>query len=104
MNHGQCAAPGGKSIAILQLLHQGGRLVANEPNPARRQKLRAILADYLGSAQPFLCKIAGYDGVVLPGSTPDALPESYFDAVLVSSIKNLVPCSFFVWEREEVYS
>jgi len=39
-----CAAPGGKSLAILQYLHGGsGRLTCNDPAPDRRRRLNQVV-------------------------------------------------------------
>lgn len=50
-----CAAPGGKSLVLadalgLGLPGGGGTLHANEPSPARRGRLRRVLAGWLGTS------------------------------------------------------
>ena len=42
-----CAAPGGKSVAIAQLLSSAGTLVCNEVSPNRNQRLTRTLTEYL---------------------------------------------------------
>ncbi|CAG8727399.1 14155_t:CDS:1, partial [Ambispora leptoticha] len=42
-----CAAPGGKSLAILQRLSAKGHLTANEPSFDRRRRLNRVISDYI---------------------------------------------------------
>ena len=42
-----CAAPGGKSLALAQMLGPAGRLVSNDVSPDRRRRLRDVLSLYL---------------------------------------------------------
>ncbi|CAG8505211.1 10451_t:CDS:2 [Ambispora gerdemannii] len=73
-----CAAPGGKSLAILQRLSANGSLTANEPSLDRRRRLNRVISDYIPlQLQPRINVVREY------------LKESYlYDKVLVD-----VPCS-----------
>jgi len=89
-----CAAPGGKTLAILQAmtLMGSGVMVANEPSPIRRQKLERVLNQYCTAAKRgSSILVTKYNGVVfgkndgmipvmaLSGScvTPEDVPFSH---------------------------
>jgi hypothetical protein len=80
-----CAAPGGKSVAIAQLLvsSAGGSLVANELNPERAARLQRVLESYLprgaSGAPPY--EVLQRDGSRLH-------QPSQFDRILLDA-----PCS-----------
>ena len=97
-----CAAPGGKSLAIAQLLGCRGVLTANDSSPGRRRRLREVLSLYLprrgsggGSvggdgdggedddAQPPLVRLAAADA-----THSGAFGAGAYDAVLLDA-----PCS-----------
>jgi 5-methylcytosine rRNA methyltransferase NSUN4 len=42
-----CAAPGGKSLILAEMLEGEGRLVSNELSDRRRARLRAVIEDYV---------------------------------------------------------
>lgn len=71
-----CAAPGGKSCAIGQIVVAPGELVSNEPDGSRRSRLQRVLHEYLGPNVPF--KVAARDATTW--YQPD-----YFDRVLVDA-------------------
>jgi 5-methylcytosine rRNA methyltransferase NSUN4 len=71
-----CAAPGGKSCAIGQIVVAPGELVSNEPDGPRRARLQRVLQEYLGPNVPF--KVAARDATTW--YQPD-----YFDRVLVDA-------------------
>ncbi len=71
-----CAAPGGKSCAIGQIVVAPGELVSNEPDGPRRARLTRVLNEYLGPNVPF--KVASRDATTW--FQPD-----YFDRVLVDA-------------------
>ncbi|KAA8895250.1 S-adenosyl-L-methionine-dependent methyltransferase [Sphaerosporella brunnea] len=75
-----CAAPGGKSVSISQLLQGSGELHVNEPDKARRGRLKAVLAEYLDGVRGVEVKVSGEDGTRFSGSG--------YDRVLVDA-----PCS-----------
>mmetsp|Transcript_24965 Transcript_24965/g.36903 ORF Transcript_24965/g.36903 Transcript_24965/m.36903 type:complete len:425 (-) Transcript_24965:1263-2537(-) len=96
-----CAAPGGKTLAILQAISFfgdcHGTVIANDVSRDRRQRLERVLGQYTRRDEPVL--VTNYDGIsfgknggILPGAsllgtcvTPDRLPFSH---VLLDS-----PCS-----------
>lgn len=91
-----CAAPGGKSLAILQHLTASNfTLHCNERSDDRRKRLQRVLHDYLPLHLHKNIKITGYDGTV-----PAWFKPNYFDKVLVDA-----PCSsdrHLVHEKEEL--
>ncbi len=42
-----CAAPGGKTLVLAQTMNNAGQLTANDLSPARSQRLKQVLKDYL---------------------------------------------------------
>lgn len=57
-----CAAPGGKSLILVESMGLSGSLIANELSPTRRARLRAVLEDYLPSEALQRVKVTGHDG------------------------------------------
>ncbi|KAJ3110478.1 NOL1/NOP2/Sun domain member 3 [Phlyctochytrium bullatum] len=82
-----CAAPGGKSLCILQTLNadRGGRLTANEMSVARRTRLKRVLREYLPrDTHDRVVTVTGVDGTRAAG----LLGRECFDKVLCDA-----PCS-----------
>lgn len=78
-----CAAPGGKSLVLLEALGDQGLLTANELSYSRRKRLELVLTDHVPeSSRPFV-KVTGYDG-----NRFGLKRAGEFDRVLVD-----VPCS-----------
>jgi 16S rRNA C967 or C1407 C5-methylase (RsmB/RsmF family) len=78
-----CAAPGGKTLILADGLREGGQLVANDRSPARAQRLRRVLADYLPPELRQRVQVTSRDGRRF------GLAEAgSFDAVLLDA-----PCS-----------
>lgn len=73
-----CAAPGGKSTLLLNILPENSTLVANEPNPKRAQILRENLLKW------------GYPNTIVTNNYPDQLAATAakFDMIVVDA-----PCS-----------
>lgn len=74
-----CAAPGGKALMIAETLDGTGELVANDLSGARANRMRQVLADFVGK------------GVSVTVKPAEALPYSYpefFDKILLDA-----PCS-----------
>ncbi len=74
-----CAAPGGKSTEIAELLNNTGLLVANEPNKTRAKTLSLNI------------ERMGISNTLVTNETPDRLSElfpGFFDRILVDA-----PCS-----------
>ncbi|KAI9257277.1 S-adenosyl-L-methionine-dependent methyltransferase [Phascolomyces articulosus] len=76
-----CAAPGGKSVSILQRLGEYGSLTVNELSPDRRRRLRQVLDGYLPPKDERI-NVMGKDGTKWYSE-----PEQY-DKVLLDA-----PCS-----------
>eukprot|EP00249_Psilotum_nudum_P015807 c25528_g1_i1 orf=156-1373(+) len=90
-----CAAPGGKSLAILQQMGlPQGMLTANELSDDRRQRLLKVIADYVPRNLRQCVKVTGRDGTRWPES-------EVYDKVLVDA-----PCSserHLLHDLEEMY-
>ena len=73
-----CAAPGGKSTLLLNILPENSTLVANEPIPKRAQILRENLLKW------------GYPNTIVTNNYPDQLAATAakFDMIVVDA-----PCS-----------
>lgn len=92
-----CAAPGGKSLAISQLLVGGGSLTANDVSPSRRKRLREVLSLYLPKRESTPSDVYIEDEASLPplvsltgvdATLPGAFGVGAFDHVLLDA-----PCS-----------
>ncbi|KAI5919610.1 S-adenosyl-L-methionine-dependent methyltransferase [Camillea tinctor] len=94
-----CAAPGGKSLALSQLLRPttpsspplgGGCLHSNEPHPARNQRLSSNLASYLPASlfSPGAIKVLRLDASAPTAATQLPLGPGAYDKVLLDA-----PCS-----------
>lgn len=78
-----CAAPGGKSVSVLQRLGRGGHLTVNELSADRRRRLRQVLDGYVPKdVLEDLVTVVGKDGTKYYQE-----PEQY-DKVLLDA-----PCS-----------
>lgn len=77
-----CAAPGGKSLILLEKL-QSGELWSNEISSARRQKLKSIIQQYVPGEYRDKIFIKGKDGLKY-----GLQHSSTFDRILVDA-----PCS-----------
>ncbi|CAO3665181.1 unnamed protein product [Rhizopus stolonifer] len=78
-----CAAPGGKTLSILQRLGEYGRLTSNEIASDRRRRLRQVIESYLPQeVVAEVSTVVGKDGTKYYGE-----PEQY-DKVLLDA-----PCS-----------
>jgi 16S rRNA (cytosine1407-C5)-methyltransferase len=78
-----CAAPGGKSLVLASLTGTENSLVANEFSAARRNRLCAVLDEYLDSEKRQRIKVTGFDAA----KSGRKKTETY-DAILLD-----VPCS-----------
>lgn len=78
-----CAAPGGKSLILWELMDGKGELVLNDLSPARRHRLKSVIERYIPESRRGGICIKGYDasrtGLEQPG---------YYDRVLLDA-----PCS-----------
>lgn len=78
-----CAAPGGKSLIIAQLMAQGSTLKCNELSQKRRERLRNVMDEYLEAQLRSQVTVTGHDA----GKWCLYEQEAY-DAILLD-----VPCS-----------
>ncbi len=78
-----CAAPGGKSLILLEALGGRGSLIANELSAARRFRLKEVVEHHVPSRYHPLIEVTGFDahrfGLKRPGT---------FDRILLDA-----PCS-----------
>ncbi|MEM6732933.1 MAG: RsmB/NOP family class I SAM-dependent RNA methyltransferase [Myxococcota bacterium] len=78
-----CAAPGGKSLVLLESLADAGSLTANDPSRARRVRLGHVFEGYVPSEIRERVRITGHDGTRWGLHEPER-----YDRVLVDA-----PCS-----------
>ncbi len=78
-----CAAPGGKSLTILQMKGYNGRLTANDISVKRRLRLKRVLEEHLPASLLERVTLNGYDGIRWPVTGAES-----FDKVLLDA-----PCS-----------
>ncbi|KAJ3413305.1 NOL1/NOP2/Sun domain member 3 [Chytridiales sp. JEL 0842] len=79
-----CAAPGGKSLCILQRLGPNGKLTCNEMSQDRKTRLKRVLKEYIPPTILSSCvEVTGYDA-----TQPKSFPEAAYKKVLCDA-----PCS-----------
>ncbi len=78
-----CAAPGGKSLVLLEALEGRGELVANELSSSRRFRLKQVIEEHVPSGLKGLVGITAFDA-----NRFGLKKEGYFDRVLLDA-----PCS-----------
>jgi 5-methylcytosine rRNA methyltransferase NSUN4 len=78
-----CAAPGGKSLVLLESLAEGGKLIANDISRARRFRLKNVFDAHVPLAIRDCVELGGKDGLRFGMQSPDS-----FDRVLLDA-----PCS-----------
>jgi 16S rRNA C967 or C1407 C5-methylase (RsmB/RsmF family) len=78
-----CAAPGGKSLILMEELPTSGELFANDLSPERRDRLKKVIQQYVPRRIRDRLWINGKDGVQFGLREPDS-----FDKVLLDA-----PCS-----------
>ncbi len=78
-----CAAPGGKTLILLEALQGKGSLVANELSSARRRRLDEVLRTHVPEEFQRLVRITGFDG-----NQFGLKKKNEFDKVLLDA-----PCS-----------
>ena len=84
-----CAAPGGKSFAILQLLSPAGGLMVNDPSPSRMKRLRQVIRGCVPRDLAHMVSFSSHPGHRWGRIQPDG-----FERILVDA-----PCSS---DRHEV--
>lgn len=81
-----CAAPGGKTLVLIERLFRegrGGELTANESSPERRQRLTKVIQQYVPRDVRDHVWVSGRDGLTFGRN-----PTKFFDRILAD-----VPCS-----------
>jgi len=78
-----CAAPGGKSLILLNRLKNHGKLVANDRSRDRRERLKRVLSEHFPSAESFDLQVTGHDA-----SSWCLHQKEAFDKILLDA-----PCS-----------
>lgn len=78
-----CAAPGGKTLVLIEALSAEGEILANEPSPARRERLMKVIQQYVPRDVRERVRVTGKDGGLFSKSHAES-----FDRVLVDA-----PCS-----------
>ncbi len=78
-----CAAPGGKTLVLLEALDGNGELVANELSSPRRFRLKQVIEDHVPPSLLGLVSVTAFDA-----NRFGLKKEGYFDRVLLDA-----PCS-----------
>ncbi len=78
-----CAAPGGKSLILIEKLQQAGELIANEISSSRRERLKKVIQQYIPMSVRPRVWVMGKDG-----ATYSLTHAEQFDRILVDA-----PCS-----------
>lgn len=77
-----CAAPGGKSLILMEATPNRSQFVANEPSPHRRERLKKVLRQYIPDERRAGLSVKGVDGIKF-GKNRES-----FDSILLDA-----PCS-----------
>lgn len=75
-----CAAPGGKSLILVEGMGQDGRLLANELSPKRRFRMMSVFKRYLPQETRSQIQIKGMDGSKLGLRIKDQFDKILLDA------------------------
>lgn len=78
-----CAAPGGKTLILIEALAKGGEIFANDLSSERRERLKKVIQNYVPRAVRDRVWVTGRDGVQFGLREPES-----FDRVLLDA-----PCS-----------
>ncbi|MNK06196.1 Ribosomal RNA small subunit methyltransferase F [compost metagenome] len=78
-----CAAPGGKSLILIEALQEAGEIFCNDLSPERRERLKKVIQQYVPRTVRDRVWVTGKDGVQFGLREADS-----FDRVLLDA-----PCS-----------
>lgn len=78
-----CAAPGGKSLILIEALQNSGEILLNDVSAGRRDRLKKVIQQYVSNEVRPRVRITGKDGGLFSKSHPET-----FDRILVDA-----PCS-----------
>lgn len=75
-----CAAPGGKTLILLEALQGKGQLIANDLSPDRRERLKKVMTQYVPRDKRDHFWIKGQDGVQFGLKNPESYDRILLDA------------------------
>ncbi|UOF02820.1 SAM-dependent methyltransferase [Bdellovibrio reynosensis] len=78
-----CAAPGGKSLVLIEALKESGEIFCNDLSPERRERLKKVIQQYVPRDIRNRVWVTGKDGVQFGLKEPES-----FDRILLDA-----PCS-----------
>lgn len=78
-----CAAPGGKSLVMIEALKEAGEIYCNDLSPERRERLKKVIQQYVPRVIRDRVWVTGKDGVQFGLREPNS-----FDRILLDA-----PCS-----------
>lgn len=78
-----CAAPGGKSLILIEALKEEGEIFCNDLSPERRERLKKVIQQYVPRTIRDRVWVTGKDGVQFGLKEPES-----FDRILLDA-----PCS-----------
>lgn len=78
-----CAAPGGKSLVMIEALQKEGEIFCNDLSPERRERLKKVIQQYVPRSLRDRVWVTGKDGVQFGLKEPES-----FDRILLDA-----PCS-----------
>lgn len=78
-----CAAPGGKSLVLIEALKEDGEIILNEPSQTRRERLKKVVQQYVPRDVRERVRVSGKDGGLFAKTHPE-----HFNRILVDA-----PCS-----------
>lgn len=78
-----CAAPGGKTLILIEALRENGEIFANDLSPERRERLKKVIQQYVPRDIRDRVWVTGKDGVQFGLREPES-----FDRILLDA-----PCS-----------
>lgn len=75
-----CAAPGGKTLVLLEGLQDSGELVANDISDKRRERLTKVIQNYVPRSVRDRVWVTGKDGVQFGLKSPNSFDKILLDA------------------------
>lgn len=75
-----CAAPGGKSLILIEALREEGEIFCNDLSPARRERLKKVIQQYVPRSVRDRVWVTGKDGVQFGLKEPGKYDRILLDA------------------------
>lgn len=75
-----CAAPGGKSLILIESLQQSGEIFCNDLSPERRERLKKVIQQYVPRDVRDRVWVTGQDGVQFGLKKPETYDRILLDA------------------------